>query len=78
MAFKQRAGVLKVPFGVGLGGGEASKRFVEHADDPLLFGERGCGELIVEKVLAVDLGHPDPSRARNGEFRKLRGKEVMK
>ena len=28
-------------FGVGFGGGEALKRFVEQADDPLLFGQRG-------------------------------------
>ena len=40
MAFKQRAGVLEVLFGVGFGGGDAVKRFVEDADDPLLFGER--------------------------------------
>ena len=37
VAFKQRTGVLEVLCGVGLGGGEAGKRFVQHPDDPLLF-----------------------------------------
>ena len=41
VAFKEGAGVLEVLFGVGFGGGDAVKRFVEDADDPLLFGERG-------------------------------------
>ena len=40
VAFEQGAGVLEVLFGVGFGGGDAVKRFVEDADDPLLFGER--------------------------------------
>ena len=42
VAFNERAGVLEVLFGVGLGGGEAGKRLVQYADDPLLFGERGA------------------------------------
>src|SRR5712692_9923659 len=41
VTFKQSAGVLEVLFGVGFGGGDAVKRFVEDADDPPLFGERG-------------------------------------
>ena len=41
VAFEEGAGVLEVLFGVGFGGGDAVKRFVEDADDPLLFGERG-------------------------------------
>ena len=41
VAFEEGAGVLEVLFGVGFGGGDALKRFVEDADDPLLFGERG-------------------------------------
>ena len=41
VAFEEGAGVLEVLFGVGFGGGDALKRFVENADDPLLFGERG-------------------------------------
>ena len=45
MAFKQGTGVLEVLFGVGFGGGDAVKRFVEDADDPLLFGERGNGNV---------------------------------
>ena len=32
-------GVLEVLFGVGFGGGDAVKRFVEDADDSPLFGE---------------------------------------
>ena len=43
VAFKEGTGVLEVLFGVGFGGGDALKRFVEDADDPLLFGERGNG-----------------------------------
>ena len=39
MTFKQSPSVLEVLFGVGFGGGEAVKRFVEDANDPLLFGE---------------------------------------
>lgn len=41
VAFEEGAGVLEVLFGVGFGGGEALKRFVQQADDPLLFGQRG-------------------------------------
>ena len=39
-------GVLEILFGVGFGGGYALKRFVEDADDPLLFGERGDGNWV--------------------------------
>ena len=45
VAFEEGAGVLEVLFGVGFGGGEALKRFVQQADDPLLFGQRGDGNL---------------------------------
>ena len=41
IAFEEGAGVVEVLFGVSFGGGEALKRFVEQADDPLLFGQRG-------------------------------------
>jgi len=41
MTLKDRPGVLDVPFGVGFGGGETRKRFVEQGDDSLLFGEWG-------------------------------------
>ena len=41
VAFEQSTGVLEVLFGVSFGGGDAVKRFVEDADDPPLFGERG-------------------------------------
>ena len=39
VAFEEGAGVLEVLFGVGFGGGETRKRFVQDADDPLLLGE---------------------------------------
>lgn len=42
MTLKDRPGVLEVPFGVGFGGGEARKCFVEQGDDSLLFGEWGA------------------------------------
>ena len=48
VAFKEGAGVLEVLFGVGFGGGDALKRFVEDADDPPLFGERGDAESMSE------------------------------
>jgi hypothetical protein len=41
VAFEEGAGVLEVLFGVGFGGGETRKRFVENANDPLLLGEGG-------------------------------------
>jgi hypothetical protein len=43
VAFEEGAGVLEVPFGVALGGGDALKRFVEDADDSPLFGQRRKG-----------------------------------
>jgi len=43
VAGEEGAGVLEVLFGVGLGGGDARKRFVQQPDDPLLFGERRDG-----------------------------------
>ncbi len=52
VAFEEGAGVLEVLFGVGFGGGDALKRFVEDADDPLLFGERGNGNLEVVQLNA--------------------------
>ena len=51
VAFEQGAGVLEVLFGVGFGGGDALKRFVEDADDPLLFGERGNGNRRQLKIV---------------------------
>ena len=55
VAFEEGAGVLEVLFGVGFGGGDALKRFVEDADDPLLFGERGNGNRTVLELAAVKL-----------------------
>ena len=43
VAFEEGAGVLEVLFGVGFGGGETRKRFVQDADDPLLLGRVGTG-----------------------------------
>jgi hypothetical protein len=37
---RTRPGVLKVPFGVGLGGGDTFKCLVEDTDDPALLEER--------------------------------------
>jgi hypothetical protein len=34
---------LKILFGVGFDSGDTLKRFVEDADNPPLFGERGYG-----------------------------------
>ena len=45
VAFEEGTGVLEVLFSVGLSGGDPLKRFVEQADDPLLFGEGGDGNL---------------------------------
>ncbi len=39
MTLKHSPGVLEVLIGIGFGGGDAGKRLVEDADDPLLFGE---------------------------------------
>lgn len=38
MTLKDRTCVLEVPLGIGFGGGEARKRFVEQGDDSVLFG----------------------------------------
>ena len=55
--FEEGAGVLEVLFGVGLGGGEARKRFVQQADDPLLVGQRGDGNLEAENVVHLSAWH---------------------
>ena len=48
VALKEGAGVLEVLFGVSFGGGDTLKRFVENADDPLLFGKRhGIGAAVL-------------------------------
>jgi hypothetical protein len=39
MSVKQGTGASEVLFGVGFGGGDAVKRFVEDGDDALLLGE---------------------------------------
>ena len=54
MAFKQSTGVLEVLFGVGFGDGDAVKRFVEDANDALLFGERWMADMK-----RLDLGEVD-------------------
>src|SRR5205823_330955 len=40
VAFEESARVVQIFFGVGFGGGEAGKRFVEDAYDALLFTKR--------------------------------------
>ena len=57
VAFEEGAGVLEILFGVGFGGGEARKRFVQQADDPLLFGQRGDGNLEAENVVHLSAWH---------------------
>ena len=54
MTLKDRTGVLEVPFSVGLGGGEARKRFVEQGDNSLLFGEWRNWNRYQPKVGAAD------------------------
>ena len=63
VAFKQRTGVLEVLFGVGLGAGEAGKRLVQHADDPLLFRERRDGNRSHPEVASTN-----PVSSRAGAF----------
>jgi hypothetical protein len=45
VAFEEGAGIFEVLFGVGFGSDDTLKRFIEEADDPLLFGERGIRNL---------------------------------
>ena len=69
VAIEEGAGVLEVLFGVGFGGGEALKRFVQQADDPLLFGQRGDGNGNLTQTALVEL--------RNGQPRNELGKVGM-
>lgn len=56
VAFKQGAGVAEILFGVGRGGSKSVKRFVENADDSLLFDEwRYFGSRGIDLV-PVDTG----------------------
>jgi hypothetical protein len=45
VAFKEGAGVLEVLGGVGLGGGQTGKRFVQQPHNPLLLRKRGIWNL---------------------------------
>jgi hypothetical protein len=65
VAFKQGVGVLEVLFGVGFGGGDALKRFVEDVDDPLLFGKGGGSH---RKTLDVTLRDEWLARTTLREF----------
>ena len=51
VALEQRTGIWAVLFGVGFGGGDAVKRFVEDADDPPLFGEGRDGDVLARYKL---------------------------
>jgi hypothetical protein len=64
VAFEEGAGVLEVGFGVGFGGGETRKRFVQDADDALLLGE-GWEREIKSKHLV----HLRPWHSRTGACR---------
>jgi hypothetical protein len=55
MAFEEGTGVLEVLFGVGFGDGDARKRFVEEADDPLLFGKWGERDWNLPHAALVEL-----------------------
>ena len=46
---------MEVLFGVGFGGGDAVKRFVEDAHDPPLFGERWQGDWKRRELSLVDV-----------------------
>ena len=69
MALEEGAGVLEVLFGVGFGGGEALKRFVQQPDDPLLFGQRGDGNLLCSHVAIRDRGIPITIRTMSGSLK---------
>ncbi|MGB2624701.1 MAG: hypothetical protein WA857_13330 [Candidatus Acidiferrum sp.] len=58
MASEERAGVLEVFFGVGFGGGDAVKRFVEDADDALLFEKLGESNLDSFISPTVQVSYP--------------------
>src|ERR1039457_6199754 len=72
VAFKQGAGVLEVLFGVGFGGGDAVKRFVQNANDSLLFGERRESEIKCTNLVshqAVNGGTTTNHREKHVHFR---------
>jgi hypothetical protein len=50
VTLKNSPRILQVLFGVGFGGGDAVKRFVEEGDDALLFGEWGDGNLNLKQI----------------------------
>src|SRR4029077_7022211 len=55
VAFKQSAGVLEVLFGIGFGGGEAFKRFVEDANDAVLFRKFWKGDFDCLVGIAIQI-----------------------
>ena len=60
MVFEEGAGVLEVLFGVGFGGGDTLKRFVEEGDDAPLFGERGEWDYKLRKRFAGEVLNARP------------------
>ena len=54
--FEEGAGVLEVLFGVGFDGGDALKRFVQNADNPLLLGQRGTGTPTFRSLICDRFG----------------------
>jgi hypothetical protein len=57
VAFEEGAGVLEVLSGVGFCGGDALKRFVEDADDAVLFGERGERKFKTQHLIHIGAWH---------------------
>ena len=60
VTFEEGAGVLEILFGVGLCGGDAVKRFVEDADDPLLFGRGGRSTSTLWSLFIVSVSTVAP------------------
>src|ERR1700731_1564655 len=60
MAVKKSASVLQGFFGVGFGGGDTLKRFVEDADDPLLFEKRGNHDMALFHRAFRHMDHGGP------------------
>jgi hypothetical protein len=82
VAFKEGAGVLEALFGVSIGFGDAVKRFIEDADDALLFGEwdmRNLKRFYKWEFYSLDrcsspLGHDQISGVLKPPEKELNGK----
>ena len=65
VAFKQGTSVLEILFGVGFDGGDASKRFLQDADEALLFRKRRDSNADMLNVRLVDRGKNSAFFARD-------------